>query len=206
MIHPDEQPDAELLRRMRAGDEAAFRSIYRRCHGGIYRYSLHMTGNASIADDVTQETFMVLIQEADRFDPARGQLSAFLFGVGRNLLSRRLEKERAFVPYPEQEASNHSGHKANGHSERLISLPTDLVRNETIGRVRKAVLSLPANYREIVVLCDLQELSYEEAAGVLECAVGTVRSRLHRARALLVDKLREFRAAPQRVVAGGPAK
>jgi RNA polymerase sigma-70 factor (ECF subfamily) len=64
------------------------------------------------------------------------------------------------------------------------------VRRERIDRVRDAVLSLPAHYREAVVLCDLQRLSYQEAAEALECAVGTVRSRLHRGRALLIGKLR----------------
>jgi RNA polymerase sigma-70 factor (ECF subfamily) len=207
MLRPEEQSDAELLRHMREGDEGAFRAIYHRCHGAIYRYALHMTANPSIAEDVTQETFVILIQDADRFDPARGLLAGYLFGIGRNLLSRRLEKERAFVAFPENESSSGSGHKKNGSLDRLVTLPTDLVRSEAIGRVRQAVLSLPANYREIVVLCDLQELSYEEAAGVLECAVGTVRSRLHRARALLAEKLREFRTEPQqKAAAGGPSK
>ena len=75
----------------------------------------------------------------------------------------------------------------------LVVAALDPVRNETIGRVRQAVLSLPANYREVVVLCDLQEMSYEEAAAALRCAIGTVRSRLHRGRSLLMEKLREFR-------------
>jgi RNA polymerase sigma-70 factor (ECF subfamily) len=66
----------------------------------------------------------------------------------------------------------------------------DLVQAETIELVRKAVLSLPAKYREVVVLCELQDVSYGEAAEVLGCAIGTVRSRLHRARALLLAKLR----------------
>ena len=66
----------------------------------------------------------------------------------------------------------------------------DLTRAETIEAVRKAILSLPAKYREVVVLCELQDVSYEETAEILGCAIGTVRSRLHRARALLFAKLR----------------
>jgi RNA polymerase sigma-70 factor (ECF subfamily) len=72
-----------------------------------------------------------------------------------------------------------------------------------IGRVRQATLSLPVNYREVVVLCDLQEMSYEQAANTLGCAVGTVRSRLHRARLLLTEKLRDFRKPQPKSVAGG---
>ena len=75
----------------------------------------------------------------------------------------------------------------------------DLTRAEGIDRVRKAVLTLPVRYREVVVLCDLQELSYAETADALGCAVGTVRSRLHRARALLAAKLSPaVQSAPHR--------
>jgi RNA polymerase sigma-70 factor (ECF subfamily) len=74
----------------------------------------------------------------------------------------------------------------------------DLTRAESIESVRKAVLSLPERYREVVVLCELQEMSYGEAAEVLNCAIGTVRSRLHRARAMLLNKLRPARAEPSR--------
>ena len=80
------------------------------------------------------------------------------------------------------------------------------MRQEVIDRVRQAVLNLPANYREAVVLCDLQEFSYGEAAAVLDCAVGTVRSRLHRGRALLNERLRKFRNIRTRPAVAGPAK
>src|SRR5580698_7237414 len=90
-----------LLRRMVAGDEAAFTLLYRRKHPAIYRFALHMSGNASIAEDVTQEVFMTLIRDAKRFDPARGTLGGFLFGIARNHLRRRWEQERNSVPLPE---------------------------------------------------------------------------------------------------------
>ena len=67
----------------------------------------------------------------------------------------------------------------------------EFASRETIGRVRQAVGTLPENYREVVVLCELEEMSYEEAAAALGCPVGTVRSRLHRARTMLLEKLRE---------------
>jgi RNA polymerase sigma-70 factor (ECF subfamily) len=87
----------------------------------------------------------------------------------------------------------------NGNNHALPSVPpADLVRSENIERVRQAVLSLPADYREAVVLCELQEFSYEEAAHVLGCPVGTIRSRLHRARTMLADKLRELQQPDRR--------
>jgi RNA polymerase sigma-70 factor (ECF subfamily) len=191
---------------MGAGDQEAFRTLYRRCQGPVYRFVLHMSGSPAAAEDVTQEVFLTLIRDGDRFDPSRGNLLAYLLGIGRNLLLRRLEKERVFVAFPSARPTDESEPLNEGGHPSLVVAAVDVVRNETIGRVRQAVLSLPTNYREVVVLCDLQELSYEEAAGVLRVAVGTVRSRLHRGRSLLTDKLREFRKPGLPVAAVGKAK
>ena len=191
--------DVGLLLRLQAGDEEAFLVLYRRLQGPVYRFALHMSGNRALAEDVVQETFMTLIQQSERFDPLRGQVSAFVFGIARNHLMRRFERDRRMVPFPEAETEagaigKHGNPDTRNNSVVLrFSAPVDLARNETIEHVRDAVLDLPAHYREVVVLCDLQEISYEDAAGVLQCPVGTVRSRLHRARALLAIKLRAFR-------------
>lgn len=207
--------DGVLLRRMIAGDEDAFTQLYYRRHPAIYRFALHMSGNCSVAEDVTQEVFMTLIRDAKRFDPERGTLGGFLFGIARNHLRRRWEQERNSVPLPETAdeldqimardlAGRLNGNRAfsNGHGNGngngngtglgLFSMHRDdLVSQENVIRVRQAIATLPENYREVVVLCELDEMSYEDAAAALECPVGTVRSRLHRARALLLEKLRE---------------
>ena len=205
MIRPKEPSDSELLRRMGAGDQEAFRTIYQRCQGPIYRFALHMTGNTFLAEDVTQEVFMTLIQERARFEPSRGTLSAYLFGMGRNLLLRRLDREQVYVPFLEhgRENGGGNGERKNGAHAVLVMPPNDILRSETIDRVRQAVSSLPPSYREAVVLCDLEEMSYDEAARVMGCAVGTVRSRLHRARALLTEKLRDFHRPAATSATGG---
>lgn len=180
--------DEELLRLIIAGDEDAFTALYRRRQGGVYRFALHMSGSESIAEDVTQEVFIVLMREAASYDAGRGSLSAYLYGIARNHVLRRLRRDRLYVPI--------AGDPADAEEmipEQLIAGNDplgDLTRSETIESVRQAVLALPPHYREVVVLCDLQEMSYVDAADVLGCALGTVRSRLHRARALLIDKLR----------------
>jgi RNA polymerase sigma-70 factor (ECF subfamily) len=182
--------DSELLQLMLAGEEDALAALYRRRQGGIYRFALQMCGSKVLAEDVTQEAFMVLIREGQTFDPERGSLNAFLMGVARNLLLRRLQRERFYAPLEEnsdREATTHESFLTTGGPLE------DLSRIETINSIRMAVLALPERYREVVVLCDLQEMSYVEAAEVLSCAVGTVRSRLHRARALLTEKLRPTR-------------
>jgi RNA polymerase sigma-70 factor (ECF subfamily) len=224
-----------LLRRMLAGDEAAFTLLYRRKHPAIYRFALHMSGNAAIAEDVTQEVFMTLIRDAKRFDPARGTLGGFLFGVARNHLRRRWEQERNSVPLPESadeldammargnpgrvggrngtsgygngngSGNEHSNGHGNGNAVGVSAYMLhrdDFASLENVMRVRQAIATLPENYREVVVLCELDELSYEEAAAALDCPVGTVRSRLHRARAILVEKLRDAQP-PRRASAVG---
>jgi RNA polymerase sigma-70 factor (ECF subfamily) len=206
MTRPDQQSESDLLRLMAAGDEEAFHALYRQFQGPVYRFALHMAGSVAMAEDVTQEVFMALIQKRTRFDAARGPLRCYLIGMARNLLLQRFEREQKLVPFPESEFQGEA-HASNGNHRLLPSIPPpDPVRTENIDRVRQAVLSLPADYRETVVLCELQEFSYEEAASALGCPVGTIRSRLHRARTMLAEKLRELQRTERRAsVAGGHA-
>jgi len=191
MTSPSPDTDDDLLLRMRNGDEEAFVSLYRRRQGPIYRFAMHMSGSAHTAEDVTQEVFLALIREDCGYDPERGSLSAYLFGIARKLVLRQLEKGRADVPfeYPVEDTGRPS---LAAPDNPLV----DLTHKETIESLRKAVLALPRRYREVVVLCDLEELDYADAAVSLGCPIGTVRSRLHRARALLLEKLR-FEKSPR---------
>lgn len=170
--------DAELLSRMAAGAEDAFAAIYRRHQGPIFRFAQWMSGSDALAAEVTQETFLVLIRDSSRFDPSRGPLSAWLMGVARNQVMKLLEREGRYHPLEDETSALEAGMEAG------------LERSERIALVRQAVFSLPAAYREAVVLCDMEERSYEEAARALGCAVGTVRSRLHRGREMLAQRLR----------------
>jgi len=178
--------DCELLRSMLAGNEEALALLYRRRQGGIYRFALQMSGSKTIAEDVTQEVFLFLMRDGHLFDPARGSVSAFLLGVARNHVLRRLRVEQHLAPL----GDDFDDDVPLLHASTDLCPLDDLTRAETIESVRKAVLSLPSKYREVVVLCELQDTSYGETAEILGCAIGTVRSRLHRARALLLAKLR----------------
>lgn len=171
-----ENPDIDLLRRARSGDAQAFNKLYRSRGDAVYRYALHMSGNPSIAEEVLQDTFIALLKGGNTYDPSRGPLSSYIYGIARNRVRRHVALGREFDE-PDAEIASDS------------DLLVDLTRRETIELVRRAVLALPGVYREAIVLCELQELSYEEAADVVGCPVGTVRSRLHRARAMLLSKL-----------------
>ncbi|MFN0122546.1 MAG: RNA polymerase sigma factor [Blastocatellia bacterium] len=203
------QPDDEtLLRQMREGDGDAFEALYDRRQGPVYRFALRMSGSPAIAEDVTQDVFMTLIRDPLQFDPARGALSSYLYGMARHRVLKRLTRDRSFV------SINSGDHGGDDHGA-LTDAPErwgdqwtaedspllDLARMETVEMVRQAVQALPPHYREVVVLCNLEELSYEQAAEVLDCPVGTIRSRLNRARAALLDRLQVLR--PDSVTSGG---
>jgi RNA polymerase sigma-70 factor (ECF subfamily) len=176
--------DEQLLKMMQGGDEDAFTTLYRRLQGGIYRFVLEMSGSSALAEDVTQEVFMALIQYSRGFDPSRGSLAAYLLGIARHHALRLLKRDRTYVSIEE----------GSGDDNKLSPMASEdphwaMSRQQSIQTVQQAILSLPEHYREAVVLCDLNEMSYEDAASVLGCSLGTVRSRLHRGRALLLEKL-----------------
>src|SRR5208282_5043338 len=188
-MNQDSSPEA-LLRLAAAGDEEAFRALYRQLSGPIYRFALHMSANEGIAEEVTQETFLMLIRDPGRYEPGRATLKSFLYGVARNHTLRAIEKESRFTPFAESGEDSEGELAGPGISTPTADASEDLLRREQIARVRRAVLALPPVYREAVVLCDLQELSYDEAAHSIGCAPGTLRSRLHRGRELLATRLR----------------
>jgi RNA polymerase sigma-70 factor, ECF subfamily len=182
--------DEALMDLMREGNEEAFISLYRRRQPDIYKFVFGMSNSRITAEDVTQEVFIHLIRHTNRFDPARGSVRSFLYGIARNCVLQHFERERPYVPYDEESPENlspsfESALRFDGNNP-LAQLTTA----ELLDDLQQAVLTLPLKYREAVVLCDLQEMNYVDAAAVVGCPVGTVRSRLHRGRELLLQKLK----------------
>jgi RNA polymerase sigma-70 factor (ECF subfamily) len=176
------RPDRDLLRRFSSGDREAFTTLYRAHFPAVFRFVLYMTGDRVQAGELTQDVFVWLVHHPEGFDPGRGDLPAFLGGVARKLLHRRQQTERRWLPLDETAMAPELG--------RGGEFTHGLEQRQDVEELRKAIAALPERYREAVVLCDLQEKSYQQAAEELGCALGTVRSRLHRARELLVRKFR----------------
>ncbi len=170
-----EQSDEELYRLMRRGNQRAFATLYERREPALYRYALHMSGSQSVAEEVAHEVFVRLIGPHLHFDESRGSLEAYLFGVARNLI-RAIRRQGSTQEQVEQTAEH--------------DILGDMIKDETTAALYRALDELPDGYRDAVVLCDLEERSYEDAARIMGCPVGTVRSRLHRARALLATRLK----------------
>jgi RNA polymerase sigma-70 factor (ECF subfamily) len=187
--------DEALLRRSAKGDEEAFTALYRRHAAVLYRFALRMTGSTWGAEEIVQDVFMTLVREPAKYDPQRGTLPGFLFGIARNKVMKhneRLPREIALV-------ERHEDGSGPGVTLRDSYTPAMYAEHrERLEKVRAAVMELPGEFRETVVLCELEEMTYEQAAAMLNCPIGTVRSRLHRGRALLLAKLEMLRDAPRR--------
>ena len=175
------EEDTRLLHVMIGGEERGFVDLYRKYQGPVYRFALQICGIRHIAEEVTQETFLSLIRAPHNYHADRGPLLLYLFGIARRLVWKSARRERVYEAI-------------DNDRDLAVSLPefaNDFARKDEAKRLRHAILSLPRKYREVIVLCSLQELSYEEAARVVGSSIGTIRSRMHRAKQLLLRKLRE---------------
>ena len=183
--HATSDSDADLLRAMRSGTAAAFQALYRRHQGPLFRFALLRCGSPDTAADVVQEVFMGLLTDSLRFDPLRGALPHFLFGVARNLILRHEHPRHLELPLPEPDEEDDDAEQASERHEPLARLLSD----ELAEQVRRAIALLPPHYRDPVILYELHELSYLEIAEICQVDIGTIRSRLSRGRAAMAKRL-----------------
>jgi RNA polymerase sigma-70 factor (ECF subfamily) len=178
---PFANSDQALLTRAAAGDLEAFGVIYGRYRHVVYRFARAMTGAPDAADDITHDAFLAVLREASRFDARRGSLSTYLYGIVRNLCREHLRRASRVQPM-DLDALDRPGGEGNVDRDPLAD--AELAR-----LVRRALADLPSRYRELILLCDLHDVSYAEAAHIVGCSVPAVRSRLHRGRQLLKASL-----------------
>ena len=194
----EQERDDVLLRRAARGDEEAFTLLYRRHQVAMYRFAVRMTGNVWAAEEIVQDVFMTLMHDPKKYDVQRGTVGAFLYGIARNRVMKHLGRLPREISLEEK---NEDGSGAGVVLQDAFTPVMWTEQRERMEKVRAAVLELPAEFREAVVLCELEEMSYEEAAQMAGCPIGTIRSRLHRGRALLLAKLELLRGAPRRATA-----
>jgi RNA polymerase sigma-70 factor, ECF subfamily len=186
-----ETSDSELVGLMARGDREAFATLFRRHQATVYRFSRQMLGSREAAEDITQEVFIALGRTVQRFDPAMGSLTTYLYGIARNLILQRHRRSRwRQVDFESLD---------NDIDRLAITFdPTEaLAREKMRCQLRAAILRLPIHYREVVVLCELNGSSYEEAARVIGCPIGTIRSRLNRGRDMLIARCRALLATDE---------
>jgi RNA polymerase sigma-70 factor (ECF subfamily) len=176
--------DGELLRRCRAGDEAAWRELVGRHTRRVFGVAYKFTGRVDEAEDLTQEIFVKVYQSLDRFRESEGAFGTWLTTVARNhaidhYRSRREERARRAEDPIVLETMAGSGESPLRRLER----------KERVQLVHRGLRALPPDLREALVLCDLEGLAYEEIARLLRVPLGTVKSRINRGRLELARRL-----------------
>lgn len=183
-------PDEDLVRAFVEGDREAFEEIVDRYERRVYAVALRMCGDAETARDVTQEVFISALRSLRSFR-GTARLSTWLHRVTVNASLDRLRRRRDDLPLEET-----AGRADPGRGPEEAAVESDRAR-----RVRRAIAALTPEFRAVVVLHDLQDLAYAEVAEALEIPIGTVKSRIHRARmelARLLGHLREAAGEPDR--------
>lgn len=158
--------------------DAEFQAAFAQHKDVVYRFAWRMSGPAA-AEDITQDVFVSLLRQPDRFDPARGTLRAFLLGIARNLALKRWRNEHRFEPLDE---------------EAMAAQVIDFDRLDVGEMVGQAVRALGPLQREVVILAEYEGLTLAEIARTVDADVGTVKSRLHRARENLRRMLAPLRS------------
>ncbi len=196
----DPAEDLALLTDMRRGNAAAFEALYRRHQAPLFRFALLRCGTAESAGDIVQEIFMGLLTDTLKFNPARGALQGFLFGVARNLALKRDEANWRFVSH-HKSGDDDGDDFADDIVDPAPQPAQRLLDHEQADIVRQALMKLAPHYRDVVILYEMHDHSYVEIAQICNIDVGTVRSRLSRARAKLARLLEEAIPRPEPVAA-----
>jgi len=190
MDNPEQPVEEVLMREVAQGSELAFTWLYRRHQLAIYRYARHMCGSTAVAADVTQETFMTLLDKAGDFRAGEGSVYSYLCGIARNIVMRHLRKnairsarEISTEDLDRAAVAQLDRHGAGDPLDRMLS-------RERVDWLKAALLKIGVIHREVIVLCELSEMSYEQAAAVMGIPVGTVRSRLSRAKSALFHEFK----------------
>lgn len=187
--------DTELLRLMRTGDGAAFQALYRRHQGPLYRFAMLRSGSPDTAADIVQEVFMGLLTDSFKFDPLRGALPNFLFGVARKLILKHEAPRQREQSLDWDEGDDGDGDDPIEMGSEAAEPLRHILSEEVAEQVRRAIGMLAPHYRDAVILFEMHELSYLEIAEICQVDIGTVRSRLSRGRAALAKRLAAHRPA-----------
>jgi RNA polymerase sigma-70 factor, ECF subfamily len=181
--------DAELVRRCRAGDSAAWEQIVHLFSRRVYNLAYRFTNRHEAAEDLTQEVFVRVYRSLDQYDPAAGDLSNWLMRLARNLVIDDYRKRVRTPTDVGEDLTDHEFHlrSSSDSPDRRVE------RDERASQVHAAIAKLQADLRECVILRDIEELSYQEIVDILEIPLGTVKSRINRGRIELAKTLRRMK-------------
>lgn len=187
--------ESKLIRAATLGDASAFSELYGLHRDRVYGFAYRMLGAQAVAEDVTHEAFLVLIEHPERYSPERGSVLTFLCAVARNRIMNHFRRSGQELM---DQNSNETGDFAEQEDEAERDPLRNLLDQELAARVNAALKMLPPTQREVIVLREFQELSYGEIANVIGAEVNVVKARLHRARQSLAQRLAPYINADRR--------
>lgn len=181
---------AELVRRCRAGDGAAWEEIVQTYSRRVYNLAYRFTSRADTAEDLTQDVFVRVYRSLDQYNPKQGDLQNWLMRLARNLIIDDYRK-RQRAPQDEiaDDLEDHKYHLRSAES----SVQREMERRELGAQVQAGIDKLSPDLRTCVILRDIEELSYQEIVDLLKIPEGTVKSRINRGRIELAKILRRMR-------------
>ncbi len=193
-----EMGDDALVLAHQQGSEHAFEELVRRHQRSIFGYVYRMLQNKHIAEEITQEVFLALIKNMERYEP-RGKFAAYLFGIASNKIHKEWERRKRRPKFFSLSFWNNDPDSADGTApldaihDTKACVETAFRRNEITDAVNDALKHLPEHYREAFVLRRFLDVSYDEIAEITDCPVGTIKSRVVRAERRLRPYLERFR-------------
>jgi RNA polymerase sigma-70 factor (ECF subfamily) len=178
------ETDNDLLRRCKTGDQAAWQELVSRHTRRVFGVAYRFTGRVDEAEDLTQDIFVKVYQNLDRFRESEGAFGAWLLTLARHQAidhyrGRRIERLRQAEDPAVLERVSAPGDSALGNIER----------DERVRFVHRGLRALPAELRQVLILCDLEGVAYDEIARMLHLPLGTVKSRINRGRLELARRL-----------------
>ncbi|MDP6457090.1 MAG: sigma-70 family RNA polymerase sigma factor [Candidatus Marinimicrobia bacterium] len=188
--------DEDLIFRFQKGDENAFQELVKRYRDRLMNFVYRYVGNVEDAEDIVQDTFVKLFTKKHYYRP-KAKFSTWIYTIASNLAKTELrKKKRHKTSYLSQ----------MGMEEKDFDLPIDDTTDEytegkfTEGQIQIAIQKLPLHFRTAVILRDIQELSYEEISKILEVPLGTVKSRINRARLQLQEELKNVKQKRRKAI------
>jgi len=184
--------DRYLVRKAREGDRTAFEGLYNRYKRSIYNYICRLIGDRAVAEELAQETFIKAYEHIAAYKPT-GKVSSWIYAIAGNLAKNELRARgyRKTISLEAQISSDEKLKLENVLKSDALK-PDDIAENNELKeQIRKVMNMLPVHHKDILLLCDVQNLSYQDAAEILDCTVGAVASRLSRARAAFVKIFKE---------------
>ncbi len=179
------EQEARLLARAARGETEAFRKLFEAHHAAMFRFAYRLTNSVDAAEDITQECFLRLMR-APTFDHERASLRQYLYGIVRNLVRQRQQANGREVYWDD--------HVEDAPKSAAPAYPDPMLSVELAAVVQAAISALPPLQREAIVLCEFEDLSLDEAAAIVASDVGTLKSRLYRAREGLRRSLAPYRS------------